>query len=213
GAHHQQITILAERTLVSLQTAVEGVELGILRVGARIDLGGGAIAFAAHSQRIAFRVGEDHGALTLGGGADAGAGALPFGAQPAGCLREALLHALVDARGHLVGQIDALHAHVHQVDAQARRIVARLAEHLPRHRGALGRYDLLERALRHDALDAVLDDLGQPLAGQIPVRIANSVSLTVKSDSDASTSSTPAATSTGTSRELISALPARGLRP
>src|SRR5437016_12354177 len=42
GAHHQQVTILAERALVSLQTAVESVELGILRVGARIDLGGGA---------------------------------------------------------------------------------------------------------------------------------------------------------------------------
>ena len=43
----------------------------------------------------------------------------PFGAQAARGLVEALLHALVDARRHLIRQIDALHAHVHQVDAEA----------------------------------------------------------------------------------------------
>ena len=45
------------------------------------------------------------------------------------------------------------------------------------------------------------------------VRMANSVSFTENSDSTASTTSTPAPISSGTSRELISALRARGLRP
>src|SRR6266513_412115 len=166
GRHHQQVAVLAERALVSLQAAIEGVELGVLRVGARVGLGRGGVAFATHAQRIAFRLGEDHGALALGGGADAGAGALALGAQAARGLGEALLHALVDARRHLVGEVDALHAHVHQVNSQSGRIAARLTKHLTGDRGTLGGYDLLQRALRHHALDPVLDDLRQALAGQ-----------------------------------------------
>ena len=42
-----------------------------------------------------------------------------------------------------------------------------LAEHIAGDGGALGGDDLLERALRDDALDAVLDDLGQPLGRDV----------------------------------------------
>src|ERR1700686_4000287 len=122
GRYHQQVAILAERALVSLQAAIEGVELGVLRVGTRVGLGGDRVAFAPHAQRIALRVGEEHGAL----------------APPA-----------------------------HQVPAQSRRIAARLTKHLTGDRGTLGGYDLLQRALRHHALDPVLDDLRQTLAGQL----------------------------------------------
>src|ERR1700694_5640849 len=167
GRHHQQVAILAERALVSLQAAIEGVELGVLRIGARVCLGGDRVAFATHAQRIALRVGEDHGALSFSGGADAGAGALALRAQAARGLGEALLHALVYALRHLVGEVDALHPHVHQVHAQSRRVAARLTKHLTGDRGTLGGYDLLQRALRHHALDPVLDDLRQTLAGQI----------------------------------------------
>src|SRR6202140_2123265 len=167
GRHHQQVAILAERALVSLQAAIEGVELGVLRVGTRVCLGGDRVAFATHAQRIALRLGEDHGALAFSGGADAGAGALPFSAQAVRGLGEALLHALVYARRHLVGEVDALYAHVHQVHAQSRRIAARLTKHLTGDRGTLGGYDLLQRTLRHHALDPVLDDLRQTFAGQI----------------------------------------------
>src|SRR5882672_8979885 len=167
GRHYQQVAILAERALVSLQAAIEGVELGVFRVGTRVCLGGDRVAFATHAQRIALRVGEDHGALAFSGGADAGAGALALRAQAVRGLGEALLHALVDARRHLVGQVDALHAHVHQVHAQSGRIAARLTKHLTGDRSTLGGYDLLQRALRHHALDPVLDDLRQTLARQI----------------------------------------------
>src|ERR1700687_862969 len=152
GRHHQQVAILAERALVSLQAAIEGVELGVLRVGTSVRLGGDRVAFAPHAQRIALRVGEDHGALAFSGGADAGAGALALRAQAARGLGEALLHALVYARRHLVGEVDALHAHVHQVHAQTRRIAARLTKHLTGDRGTLGGYDLPERAVRPHAL-------------------------------------------------------------
>src|SRR6266853_448703 len=103
GRHHQQDAILAERALVSLQAAIEGVELGVLRIGTRVCLGGDRVAFATHAQRIALRIREDHGALAFSGGADAGAGALALRAQAARGLGKALLHALVYARRHLVG--------------------------------------------------------------------------------------------------------------
>src|SRR3984893_708132 len=153
GRHHQQVAILAERALVSLQAAIEGVELRVLRVGTRVCLGGDRVAFATHAQRIALRIREDHGALAFSGGADGGAGALPFSAQAVRGLGEALLHALVDARCHLVGQGDALPAHAQQVHAQSRRIAGRLTKHPTGDRGTLGRYDLLQRKLRHPALD------------------------------------------------------------
>jgi len=74
--------------------------------------------------------------------------------------------ALVDARRDLIGQIDALHAHVDEIDAEPLGVAARRAEHLVGDRGALGRDDLLQRALRDHALDAVLDDLRQALPSE-----------------------------------------------
>src|SRR5690349_12747973 len=72
GSEHQEIPILADRALVGLETAVEGVELRVLRVGARVDLRGGRIALTAGTQRIPLGIGEYHGALALGGRADGG---------------------------------------------------------------------------------------------------------------------------------------------
>src|ERR1700757_3907325 len=167
GSQYQQVAVLAERALVGLETAVEGVELGVLRVGVRIGLAGRRIALALDVQRIALGVGENLGAAPLGLGADTSTGALPFGAQPPGGLGEALLHALEDARRNVVRQIDALHAHVDQLDAEAGAALARLPEHLARDRGPLCGHDLLQRALRNHALDPVFDDVGEALAGQL----------------------------------------------
>src|SRR5579862_3717913 len=166
GGDDQQVPVLAERVLVGLEAAIEGVELRVLGIGFGVDLRRGRIALALDAQRIPLGIGEDDGALPLGLGTDAGAGALAFGAQPARGLVEALLHALVDTRRHLIRQIDALHAHVHQVDAEPQGVAARLSKHLPGDGGPLRGDDLLQRALRHDALDAVLDDLGESLAGE-----------------------------------------------
>ena len=73
GGDHQQVAVLAERALVGLQAAVEGVELRILRIGPRIGLRRPGIALAADAQRIALGIGQDLGALALGRGADSGA--------------------------------------------------------------------------------------------------------------------------------------------
>src|SRR5258708_7719423 len=113
GRQHQQVALLAEGMLVGLEAAVEGVEVRVLGVGARVSLRGSRIALAAHPQRIALGIRQDHRALALGRGADAGTRALALGAQAARGLGEALFHALVDARRHLIGQIHALHSHVH----------------------------------------------------------------------------------------------------
>src|SRR5215510_245683 len=78
GSEHEQIAVLADRALVGLEAAIERVELGVLRIGARVDLRRGRIALAARAQRIALGIGEDHGALALGARADGGAFLLPL---------------------------------------------------------------------------------------------------------------------------------------
>src|SRR5579862_8712697 len=164
---HQEIAVLAEGVLVGLQAAPERVELRVARVCLGVALRRGGIAITTGALRIALGVGENHGALPLGVRLDARALLLTFGAQLVGDPGEALLHALVDALRDLIGQIDALDAHVHQLHAQPAGIAARLAGHLGGDGGTLGGDDLLQGALRDHALDAVLDDLGQPLAGDL----------------------------------------------
>ena len=53
------------------------------------------------------------------------------------------------------------------LDSEIAYVAARLADHVFGHRRAIRRYDLLEGPLRHDALDTVLDDLGDALAGEV----------------------------------------------
>src|SRR5260370_40097560 len=71
--HDEQVAVLPQRALVRLQAAIEGVELGILRVGGRISLRRFRIAFTAYPQRIPLRVRQKLGALTLRGCPDADA--------------------------------------------------------------------------------------------------------------------------------------------
>src|SRR5579859_6615908 len=115
GREHQEVAVLAEGALVGLQAPIEGVELGVLGIGARIDRSRRRISLAADAQRIALGVGEDLGATPVGARLDAVLAALAFGTQSPRRTREALLHALVDPRRHIVGEIDALHAHVDQL--------------------------------------------------------------------------------------------------
>src|SRR5215831_1101865 len=165
GCEDEQIAVLADRALISLKAAPEPVELRVVREGARVDRRSGRIALAAGAQPIALGIRDDHRALPLGGRADGGAFLLSLGTVAARGLGEGLLHALVDTRGDLIGEIDALHAHIDEVHPETLGVVARLAEHLARDRGALGRDDLLERVLSDYGLDAVLDDLRQALRG------------------------------------------------
>src|SRR5260370_35969299 len=43
---HHDVTLVLERRLVCLQTAIERVELGVLPIGAGVDRGGPCVAFA-----------------------------------------------------------------------------------------------------------------------------------------------------------------------
>src|SRR5580704_3351932 len=60
GGEHEEIAVLAERALIGLEAAVEGVELGVARIGVRVGLGGRRIALTAGAQRIALGVRQDH---------------------------------------------------------------------------------------------------------------------------------------------------------
>src|SRR3984957_18221348 len=60
--HDQQVAVLAERMAVRLQTAIEAIKLGILRIGLRVDRGGLCVTLTMHAQRVLLRVREDLGA-------------------------------------------------------------------------------------------------------------------------------------------------------
>src|SRR5690606_12625453 len=63
---HQHIPLVAEYRTVSLEAAVEVVELGILLVGRRIDGSRFGIAFTAQFLGALVGVGQNDGALTIG---------------------------------------------------------------------------------------------------------------------------------------------------
>src|SRR5450631_1128880 len=96
GRNDEHIAVFAEGTLIGLQASVKGVEVGIARIRARINLRRFGIGLAAHPQCIALGGGEYLRALPLGGRADTHRGARAFAAQPTRDFREVLLHAVVD---------------------------------------------------------------------------------------------------------------------
>src|SRR5690348_6232668 len=112
--------------LVGLQAAIETIKLRILRVRARVDRSRRGVAFTVHAQSVFLGVRQDLGLLSFGLSADANARALSFSAQARRDLREILFHALVDTRADLIGQADALHAHVNQLCAEPPDIPARV---------------------------------------------------------------------------------------
>src|SRR6266568_9009592 len=67
---HHQVALAAERRLVGLEAAVEGVELGILPIRSGIDRRRLGVAVALGLLRRPVRVGEDHLTLPIGVGAD-----------------------------------------------------------------------------------------------------------------------------------------------
>jgi hypothetical protein len=100
-----------------------------------------------------------------------------LGAQLRGLAREALPHAVIHRLGDLFGQVDALHAHVHERDAELPHGSARELQDVANELGTLGGHDLLDRALGDDALQAVLDDLGQAPGGRFLVAGGREVEL------------------------------------
>src|SRR5579864_4888190 len=165
--HHEQVAVFAERALIGLQAAEKRIELRIFGVSLGVGLGCGRLALTANLECVALRIGEYLGTLAVGGRRDRLPGALSFRTQLARDLHEVLLHAFIDAGTDVVGQIDPLHAHVHQIYSKVRHVTASLSDHVFRYRCPVSRDDLFEGSLSHDALDSVLHDLRDALTGEV----------------------------------------------
>src|SRR5689334_11340618 len=70
GRHDHDIAVLAQRILVRLETAIEGIELGVAVIRGGVDGCGGRITFTADALRVGERPGDELGLLALGFGLD-----------------------------------------------------------------------------------------------------------------------------------------------
>src|SRR6266545_3634092 len=70
GIEHDHVVLVLEARAVGVEAAVEGVELGIIVEGARVDGGCPGIAFALDALSVAVSPGDDDFALALRFGAD-----------------------------------------------------------------------------------------------------------------------------------------------
>ena len=104
--------------LERLHRLQELVELGVLAVGPGVDGGGLGVGGALHllGRLVARRRGAEHVALLLA--ADLGRAALAFGAAALGDALALGDHPLEDLLLHALDVVDALEAHVHELDAE-----------------------------------------------------------------------------------------------
>ena len=152
-----------ERPLISLHRAVEGEEVRILAEGLGKDAVLLGIAIAPDALRFAGRVGLDHGDFAIGGAADTPRGTLAFGAELGRLPLPLGLHAAVDRLHVRFRQVDALDAHINDIDAKgscflvdltedgAHQLLALVAHH---GRKARGTEDAPERGLQEGPLAA-----------------------------------------------------------
>src|SRR5262245_40996508 len=171
----EHVARLADRVAVRLEAAVQRVELGIALVGARGDGGSLRVALAADDLRVAVAAREELGALPLGLGADALRLLVALGAPLRGLARETRPHAVVDRLRHLVGQVDALHAHVDERQAELIDGLPRDLQDVADELCPLRRDHSLDRALGDDALEAVLHDLREAPGRRLLVAVGREV--------------------------------------
>src|SRR3546814_8495129 len=81
AVEHDHAVAALERRAVRLQAALEGIEAGVAVGGLAIDARGLRVALAAQLLRVAFGLGQDHGAFAIGLGADRLRLLLALGAQ------------------------------------------------------------------------------------------------------------------------------------
>ena len=121
GGHHHHVAFAAQRIPVRLQAAVERIELGIAVVCRGVDAPRPRLAFAADP----LRVGRAPVAMISVCLRSASALMICDSRSPSPrCVRampsKRPLHALVHAGGDFFLQVDALHAHVDELDAELR---------------------------------------------------------------------------------------------
>ena len=118
-------SLLLEARAIGLEAAIE---LGELRVAAErlgVDRRGLGVALALDLLRVAVGLGDDHLALAVGVGADLLALGGAGGAQLVGDVLALDVHAAVDRLGDVADEVDALDAHVEDLDAERLGVVGR----------------------------------------------------------------------------------------
>src|SRR6266705_5263269 len=113
---HHRVALAAERSLVGLEAAVEGVELGILPICGGIDRRRLGVAGSLGLLRRPVSVGEDHLTLPIGVGADLLRLRRALRAQFVGDALALGFHALVDLRQNFLGQLDPAQADLDDLD-------------------------------------------------------------------------------------------------
>src|SRR5690606_21504010 len=159
----EDVALTANRLAIRQHAAVEAIELGILAVGPSVDLRGSRVAVTANPFGLPIGLGQNDLALPLRVGLDALGLLLAFGAELRSDPEPLLTHALIDGIGHFARELDALHAHVDDLDAELGRALLRFDEHGVDQLGTIRRHDLLDGTPADRRLDPFLHDRGEPL--------------------------------------------------
>src|SRR3546814_382236 len=143
--------------------AREGIEAGVAVGGLAVDARGLRVALAAQLLRVAFGLGQDHGALAIGLGADRLRLLVALGAQAAGHLLALGTHAPVNVADHgaVGGQVDLLDAQVDDADADVLRADVDVVELALDHLGAVAGHYFGQRARVDLVAQRILDDRRQ----------------------------------------------------
>src|SRR5258708_1876052 len=147
GVEHDHVALVLEARPVGVEAAVEGVELGILVEGARVDGGRLRIALAFDALGVAVGASDDDLAFAVGFGTDL------FGLRKT--LRPALsgnglpfrVHASIDCFAYLLPQLDTLDAYIDDLDAVTARVASCADLHNSHDLLALTRHHVVHRAL------------------------------------------------------------------
>src|SRR5690606_15663045 len=115
---YQKVAFRTERALVGVEAAVEGVEVRILLEDPRIAFRRLGVAAAADLLGVPVGLGQYDRPLTVGFRPDLFRHLRALGAQLGSNPRALLAHSRIDRFADLVGELGALHAHVHDLDAQ-----------------------------------------------------------------------------------------------
>src|SRR5437867_6328447 len=164
---HHDVALVPERRLVRLETAVEGVELGILPVRGGVDRRGLRIPVTLGLLRLLVGVGQNHFALAVGIGADLLGLGPALRTQLVGDALALGLHALVDLRQDFLGQLDPAQAHVDDLDADLLRVGVGALPRLRHDLVALGGDRLVDSAFVDLLAENRADRLRQALLGGI----------------------------------------------
>src|SRR6185312_3155017 len=114
------VLFAANRLSIRLHAAVEGVEVAVFRIRLRVDLGRLGVARAADLLGVPVGFGQDYSALAVGVCPDARELLVSLRAKLRGDALALLAHAVVDRFADLFRKLDALDAHIDDLDADLR---------------------------------------------------------------------------------------------